>query len=158
MPIRMLGRMFGTALLVAACAACGSKGEEVPPLDTNSVTPPQATALPERVQGCVRAGEADGTFVLTASSLDTRLAAATYQLEGMPDELRPYVGQRVEVAGTIVSEQTAQSRGLPMTAADAPAGTSGQAPTPTVQSKTTLEIKRLQVASVTPVSGECGGS
>jgi hypothetical protein len=32
----------------------------------------------------------------------------------------------------------------------------GTAGTPTVQSTTKVEMKRLQVASVTPVDGDCG--
>ena len=143
---------LAAACVLAACAACDNDPKEVPPLETQTVTPPQATAIPERVQGCLRAGEAGSTFVLTASAADTRLDAATYQLLGQPDALRPHVGKRVEVTGTIVLEQTAQSRGATMPAEDRAKGTSG---TPTVQSTTEVQVKRLQVSGVTPVSGDC---
>ena len=145
-------RTSGAALVLVSCIACGGSGKEVPPLETQSITPPQAQATPERVQGCLRAGEAAGTFVLTASAADTRTAAATYQLIGAGDGVRDHVGRRVEVTGTVVSEQTASSRGATMPAEERAKGTSG---TPTVQSTTQVEMKRLQVTSVTPVGGDC---
>jgi hypothetical protein len=139
------------ACLMAACLACGGN-DEGPALETQTITPPQATATPERVQGCLHAGEASGTFVLTASATDTKMDAATYQLLGTPETLREHVGKRVEVSGTIVAEQTAQTRGATAPAEDRAKGTSG---TPTVQASTELEVKRLQVAGVTPVAGDC---
>ena len=145
-------RNAAAACLLAACLACGG-GDDVPPLEQQIVTPPQATATPERVQGCLRAGEASDTFVLMASVLDTQMAgAATYQLVGAPETLRPHVGRRVEITGTIVAEQSAEARGVAMPAEDKAKGTSG---TPTVQSTTEVEVKRLQVSGVTPVAGEC---
>jgi hypothetical protein len=138
------------ALLCAGCLAC-SEAKEIPPLERQSVTPPQAQATPERVQGCLRAGEASGTFVLTARATDTGTTAATYQLLG-PDNLREHVGRRVEVTGTIVSGQVATAQGATLPAEDRAKGTSG---TPTVQSTTKIDLKRLQVTSVTPVGGDC---
>ena len=137
---------------LTACLACGRSGEEVPPLETQTVTPPQPAATPERVQGCLRAGEASGTFVLTAGAADTQMSAATYQLLGTAESLQPHIGKRVEVTGTIVAEQTAQSQGATLPADDRAKGTAG---TPTVQSTTRVELKRLQVSGVTPGAGEC---
>lgn len=145
-------RNAAAACVLAACVACGGGGEEVPALETQSVTPPQAQATPERVQGCLRAGEAANTFVLTASAIDTAMPAATYQLIGAPEGLQQHVGHRVEVSGTVVQEQTARSDGAPMTADDQVKGTAG---TPTVQSTTKVEVKRLQVSSVAPIDGDC---
>lgn len=145
-------RYFAAACILAQCAACGGDGKEVPALETQSVTPPQASATPERVTGCLRAGEAGGTFVLIASATDTRMAAATYQLVGTPDVLQPHVGKRVEITGTIVSEQTAQLRGATMPAEERAKGTPG---TPTVQSTTEVEVKRLQVTGVAPTGAPC---
>lgn len=154
-------RTIAAVVAVSGCVACGGNGEEVPALETQAVTPPQATATPERVQGCLRAGESEGTFVLTASATDTNMTAATYQLEAQSQalaDLAGQVGRRVEVTGTVVSEQSAEMRGAPMAAGDADddaprsAGTSG---TPTVQSSTSVEVKRLQVTRVTPVSDDC---
>lgn len=150
-------RMMAAVVAVTGCVACGGNGEEVPAIESQAVTPPQATATPERVQGCLRAGESEGTFVLTAGATDTNTTAATYQLEAQSQalaDLAGHVGRRVEVTGTVVSEQTAEMRGAPMTAADAPQST-GTSGTPTVQSSTSVEVKRLQVSGVTPVSDDC---
>lgn len=139
------------ACAVALCVACGNS-EEVPPLERQTVTPPQAQATPERVQGCLRAGEAANTFVLTASTLDTSMPAATYELVGVPDNMREHVGRQVEVTGTVVSAQTARSSGAALPAEEQPKGTSG---TPTVQSTTRIDVKRLEVSSITPVNADC---
>ncbi len=139
------------ACAMAVCLACGSS-EEVVPLERQTVTPPQAQATPERVQGCLRAGEAANTFVLTASTIDTSMPAATYELVGVPDNMREHVGRQVEVTGTIVSAQTARSSGAALPADEQPKGTSG---TPTVQSTTRIDVKRLEVTSITPVNAEC---
>jgi hypothetical protein len=56
------------------------------------------------------------------------------------------------VTGTIVSGQVATSQGATLPAEDRAKGTSG---TPTVQSTTKIDLKRLQVTSVTPVGGDC---
>jgi len=166
---RMMNRGFdmkvmktvAVAAALAGCVACGGNGEEVPAVEQQTVTPPQATAMPERVRGCLGAGETEGTYVLTAGAVDTRTDAATYHLQGDLGQLAAHVGRRVEVEGTVVSEQVAQSRGLPMRAAeggDEPeeVGTSGQGSTPVVQSSTEIEVKRLQVSSVTPIDADCG--
>lgn len=146
-------KMMAATAALAACVACGGNGEEVPALEQQSVTPPQATAMPETVQGCLGAGETEGTYVLTAGADDTLADAATYQLEGELGALAEHIGRRIEVTGTVVSEQVASARGAVMPAEEEPTGTSG---TPTVQSTTEVEIKRLQVDSVTPVDADCG--
>ena len=150
--MRTVKMMAATAVL-AACMACGGNGEEVPPLEQQSVTPPQATAMAETVQGCLAAGETEGTYVLTAGADDTLADAATYQLEGELGSLAEHIGRRVEISGTVVSQQVARSRGAVMPAGEEPTGTSG---TPTVQSTTEVEVKRLQVDSVTPIDADCG--
>lgn len=153
-------KAMAAAAAVAACVACGGNGEEVPALEQQSVTPPQATAMPERVQGCLGAGETEGTYVLTAGAADTMTDAATYQLQGDLGQLAAHIGRRVEVEGTVVSEQVARSRGAAMPAAesddDEAAGTSGSGTTPIVQSTTEVEVKRLEVSSVTPIDADCG--
>ncbi|HEX6322261.1 MAG TPA: hypothetical protein VFZ36_00940 [Vicinamibacterales bacterium] len=145
-------RYAAAAGVLAVCIGCGGSGEDVPALETQTVTPPQAQATPERVQGCLRAGEAANTFVLTASRVDTQMPAATYELVNPPEGLREHVGRLVEVTGTVVMEQTARAEGAPLPAEDQVKGTAG---TPTVQSTTKVEMKRLQVSGVTPVDGDC---
>jgi hypothetical protein len=146
-------KMMAATAALAACVACGGNGEEVPALEQQSVTPAQATATAETVQGCLGAGETEGSYVLTAGAGDTLSDAATYQLEGDLGSLAEHIGRRIEVTGTVVSAQVARSRGAVMPAGEEPTGTSG---TPTVQSTTEVEIKRLQVDSVTPVDADCG--
>lgn len=153
-------RSLAAGLILGGCVACGGTGDEVPALESQTTTPPQATAMPERVQGCLRAGETADTFVLTASAVDTSApAGATYQLEAQPETLAALAGQvgrRIEVTGIVVSEQSAEMRGAAMPAPRGPEST-GTAGTPTVQSTTAVDIKRLQVTGVTPVSDDCEG-
>src|SRR5690606_36451943 len=125
--------MMAATAVLAACVGCGGHGEEVPALEQQSMPPPQATSMPETVQGCLGAGETEGTYVLTAGADDTLADAATYQLEGELGSLAEHIGRRVEVTGTVVSQQVARSRGAAMPADEEPTGTSG---TPTVQSTT----------------------
>jgi hypothetical protein len=146
-------KMLAATAVLAACMACGGNGEEVPALEQQSVTAPQETQLPRVVRGCLGAGGTDGTYVLAAGADDTGADAATYQLEGELGSLAEHIGRRVEVSGTVVSSQVARSRGAVMPAEDEPTGTSG---TPTVQSTTEVEVRRLQVDSVTPVDADCG--
>jgi len=146
-------KMLAATAGLAACVACGGNGAEVPALEQQSVTAPQETELPRIVRGCLGAGGTDGTYVLVAGADDTGDDAATYQLEGELGSLAEHIGRRVEVSGTVVSAQVARSRGAVMPAEDEPTGTSG---TPTVQSTTEVEVRRLQVDSVTPVDADCG--
>ena len=150
--MQMIRMMAATAVL-AACVGCGGNGEEVPPLEQQSVSAPQETELPRIVRGCLGAGETSGTYVLMASADDTGADAATYELEGESGSLAEHIGRRVEVRGTVVSSQVARSRGALMDADEQATGTAG---TPMVQSKTEVEVKRLQVESVTPVDADCG--
>lgn len=146
-------KMMAATAVLAACVACGGNGEEVPALEQQSVSAPQETEMPRIVRGCLGAGGTEGTYVLTAGADDTLADAATYQLEGELGSLAEHIGRRVEVSGTVVSSQVARSRGAVMPAEEEPTGTSG---TPTVQSTTEVEVKRLQVDSVTPIDADCG--
>lgn len=145
-------RGITAACMLALCMACGRDGDEVPPLETQTVTPPQAQATPEKVTGCLRAGEAEGTYVVTASRLDTSMPAATYELVGSNERFGDHIGHKVEVTGTVVSEQAATSRGATLPAEDRAKGTTG---TPTVQSTTKVEFKRLQVTNFAMLDDDC---
>jgi hypothetical protein len=118
-------------------------------------TPPQATNQPLTVAGCLRAGEASDTFVLTASEqVTTPDRAGTYQLvAGQNVDLKAHIGQRVEVNGVLSGQQTAQTRAATAPAAGEQAtGTSG---TPKVSTTTELDIKRLEVSGVRQLSERC---
>jgi len=108
---------------------------------------------PVAVTGCVRSGLADNTYVLMASQTNGGATdTATYQLTGGDDlNLRQYVGQKVNITGTVRAEQEVASKGV-ATEQKPAKGTSG---TPIVDTKTELDLKRLRVTTITPSSGHC---
>jgi len=137
------------ALPVAALAVGCSSKSTVPDVQQTSGVQPRMD--PTTISGCLRAGDAEGTFVLTSKAEDSA-KAATYQLTGNDRvNLRDYVGQQVEVSGTVRSEQevTSSSGATPEKAAK---GTSG---TPTVETKTDLDVRQLDVSAVRPTGSKC---
>lgn len=146
----LLGTLVGAAPFSSAC-----KRAERPaaPVAETQATTSQTTNQPVTVSGCLRAGDAADTYVLTASQTAQGATPATYQLVAANggETLRDQVGKQVEVTGTVRAEQRTQ------TVAAAPAenkatGTSG---TPAVETRTDLDIKRLDVTSVKPLDGRC---
>ena len=146
-------KLTAAAAALAACVACGGTGEEVPALEGQSVTAERDTELPRIIQGCLGAGGTENSYVLMADADDTGADAATYNLEGELGSLAEHIGRRVEVRGTVVSSQVARARGPLMDAEEQPEGTSG---TPMVRAKSEVELKELQVDSLTPIDAECG--
>lgn len=134
------------AVLVLGTAACNRSKNATPELATK--TPEQPVNQPATVSGCLRAGLADNTFVLhSRGSLDT----ATYQLTANPDvELRSYVGQEVELSGTLESQQTVATSGK---TEEKPA--TSAAGTPVVETKSELDVKKLKVSAVKPTGNRC---
>jgi hypothetical protein len=147
-------RLIGTTVLVSSLAlaagACNRK-EAAPELQTTTVKQPPAGTM--TVNGCLKRGVlADNTFVLTASRAQGADETATYQLigrEGVP--LGDYVGQQVEVSGTLRAEEQIASTGGVVQEKPAK-GTTGA---PEVETKTELDVKRLDVASVKPTGNRC---
>jgi len=134
--------------LLAATAGCNRKST-APELQQTSGVQPRADRT--TVAGCLRAGAAEDTFVLTSPAPDSP-KPATYNLNANAAlNLRQYVGQQVEVSGTVRAEQqvTSSSGTTPEKAAK---GTSG---TPTVETKTELDVRQLDVSSVKPSGGKC---
>jgi hypothetical protein len=106
---------------------------------------------PTTVTGCLRSGNAEDTFVLTTKVPDSA-NAATYNLNANAQvNLRQYIGQEVEVSGTTRSEQqvTSSSGATPQKPVK---GTSG---TPTVETKTEVDVRQLDVNSVRPTGQKC---
>jgi hypothetical protein len=100
------------------------------------------------VNSCSRAGEAAETFVLTTGGTDV----ATYNLVG--DEsinLRDHVGKRIQVDGVLTAQQQTQTDAA-APAEDRANGTSG---TSTVDTRTALDVRQLEVRAVKAVSGDC---
>jgi hypothetical protein len=103
------------------------------------------------VTGCLKAGEASDTFVLTVAAPSGSAEPATYQLVGKTDQLREHVGDRVEVSGTLESEQELASRSTTVEK-DRAKGTTG---TPVVETTTKVELRRLDVSSLKHVAEGC---
>lgn len=107
---------------------------------------------PMTVTGCLKSGLAEDTFVLMASQANGTSDTATYQLTGREDiDVRQYLGQKVEVAGTVRAQQEVASTGE-ATAQKPAKGTSG---TPSIETKTEIDVKRLDVKTITPTGTGC---
>ena len=136
----------------AASGACSHEESQVPPaqVQTQSVQKPN---VPTLVTGCLRAGEAANTFVLTTAQSVDGSTPATYQLNGSAGvNLADHVGKRIEVSG-ILREQAQIATNEPKQAAEEKAkGTSG---TPAVQTTTQVAIKQLDVTAVKQAAGDC---
>jgi hypothetical protein len=147
-------RLFQTAIvlgsLVLMMGAC--KREAAAP-ELQTTRGEQARMQPISVTGCLRGGLADNTYVLMASQTTGGATdTATYQLTARDeDSLRQYVGQKVQVAGTLRTEQEVASNGV-ATEQKPAKGTSG---TPTVDTKTEVDVKRLDVTTITPTGSRC---
>ena len=148
----------GALIATVSTTACNRADEASPPVaEMQSASAPQATNAPVNVTGCLRAGEASGTFVLTTSDADAQGQTATYTLQMAQNaqqvNLQDHIGQRVQINGTLRSQQAVASTTPSTPAANAePTGTAG---TPTVQTRTEMDIKRLDVSSVRAVGGSC---
>jgi hypothetical protein len=141
-------------ILAAAVFTGGCAGEpEVPPAQTQAgVT--REVDRPTTVTGCLRAGDAANTFVLTTAQTVDGTPAATYQLTATGVDLSAHVGKRVEANGVVQTQSDIATR-QPAQPADNAQGTAGTAGTPTVQTATELSIRTMTVSTVKPVAGEC---
>jgi hypothetical protein len=109
---------------------------------------------PLTITGCLKAGEAPDTFVLTAARTGGSGDTATYELIAPADvNLKDHVGHRLEVNGTVNTQQeTASSTTAVPNQRSRPTGTSGS---PKVETKTEIDIKRVSVTAVKPISDKC---
>jgi hypothetical protein len=136
----------GTTLALCAC----NRKPAAPEVQTTQAV--QRQGNPVELTGCLKRGVlADDTFVLLVSQKDGSGGTATYDLitpAGL--DLRDQVGQQVAVKGTLQGEQIASSEGA--TRERAAKGTSG---TPTVETKTDLDVRRVDATSVKPIGAAC---
>jgi hypothetical protein len=140
------------ALVLVTSSACSRQEEAASvPADPTTASQPQQRNQPMTVTGCLRAGEAADTLVLTAAAAEGTSEPATYELVGASAQLKDHVGDRVEVTGTLESEQDLRAK-TSATETEKPKGTTG---TPVVETQTKVEIRRLAVATARAVSGEC---
>jgi hypothetical protein len=151
----MRNQLFAVTLITTATLAvgCGRDKAQPPAAQVQSQTPAQQLNTPETVTGCLRAGDGPDTFVLTTSQTDDGRRPMTYEIAGTPSvNLTEHVGHRVSLQGIVREQQAATTATTSAPATDKPRGTSG---TPTVQTSATLQVRRIEVSSVTRASGDC---
>lgn len=142
------GLVIAFAAAAIGASACNREKPATPVAETQTATPVQTGNQPMNVTGCLRAGEAANTFVLTTGGTDV----ATYIL--IPREganLRDHVGHQVEVSGVLTAQQQTGSRAT----TPAPGGATGTTGTPEVSTRTTLNLREIEVNTVKPTGGEC---
>ena len=148
---------FHLCLLITAAVvgtACQNQEPAVPPAQAQTATT-QPANQPTTVTGCLRAGDAENTFVLTTAKTVDGEPTATYQLAGNAEvNLHDHIDRRVEVSGVIDQQSQIATREAAQPAGK-PTGTGGTGASPTVQTQTQLSIKRLEVNTVKRVGGDC---
>jgi hypothetical protein len=149
---RMVGVLAVTGTMAVAGAACSKSKSEVPS-EAQVAGDVRTPGVPMTVAGCLRAGEASDTYVLTQDASNTGTQeTANYQLVGANGvELRQHIGERVQVTGVLAQQQEVATRSTPAQQ-DKATGTAGK---PTVQTETQVDVRTLQVSSVNPQGGKC---
>ena len=141
---------LGALLTVIGC----NRGKTVPAAESQTATPVQSTNSPMTVQGCLRAGDAAGTYVLTAARSATGEQTATYQVHAAPNvPLAEHVGKQVEVSGVITTQQAVTTQAMPQPAK--PADTAGTSGRPTVSTATELNMRRMDVQQIRHLGPNC---
>src|SRR5690606_10457732 len=85
--------LSGFILVTASVAGCGREEPEVPPAAAQSQSTSE-TERPAMVTGCLRAGDAADTFVLTTSRAEDGTKPVTYHLTGDPGvNLQDHIGE-----------------------------------------------------------------
>jgi hypothetical protein len=148
-------QLIGVAIIVPALMisfqACNRQESTT---ETAVTTPVQPRMEAMTVAGCLRAGAADRTFVLTEEKSAGAGGAATYHLIGHEGiDLAAHVGEQVEVSGTLRAEQQMASTGESVDK-DRAQGTSG---TPTIETKSEIGIGQFDVNSVKSLGTRCSG-
>jgi hypothetical protein len=150
-----LGRFVAAGALLALAAGSGAcnREPEAPVARIEMTTPLAKPAEPMEVRGCIRAGEAANTFVLTAAVTETGMPAANYALTGAQDvDLSQYVGNHVEVHGVITEAQQRTTASATDFQEPEERGTTG---TPAVATTTEVQFRELEVRRIRPVEGSC---
>lgn len=145
--------VFSSAILALSLGGCSRSDQKSTPVaETATQQPAQRVNDPVTISGCLRAGEAADTFVLTTSARADGAAPATYHLTGASGvNLRDQIGNRVEVSGVVRAQQQTELHGTGP-AANKATGTSGS---PTVETSTELDVKQLDVSAVKPLGDRC---
>jgi len=147
-----------TVAAIAAVSALGAgcsraKQAQPPAAQSQTQTPVQTLNTPESVTGCLRAGDAADTFVLTTSQTDDGRPPVTYAVVPTPGvNLTEHVGERVAINGVVREQQSTTTASASAPATDKAQGTSG---TPNVQTTATLQMRRIEVSAINRAAGDC---
>jgi hypothetical protein len=149
---RIVGALAVAGTMAIAGTACSKSKGDVPS-ETQVAGEARTPRVPMTVAGCLRAGDASDTYVLTQDASNTGAPdTANYQLVGVKEvDLRQHIGERVQVTGVLASQQEVAARSTPAQQ-DKATGTAGK---PTVQTETRVDMRTLQVNSVNPQGGKC---
>ena len=154
--MRAISLTAGFTIIAVAAFSGGCKRSDkntAPVAQIQTQTPAQAVNQPLTVTGCLRAGEASDTYVLTSSETKDGTTPATYLLVATSGvNLGENVGNRVEVAGTVSTQQQVSTVTPAVPAQNKPTGTAG---TPTVQTQTQLDMRRMEVNSLNRLGDRC---
>jgi hypothetical protein len=144
--------------LPIACSAAlmmGACGRKTAAPERQTTSGVQATAEPISVKGCLKQGTlADNTFVLLVSHAGGGDGGptATYQVMSKPElNLAERVGQEVQVTGTLRSREEVTSTG----GADVERAAKGTSGTPVVETKSDVDLRRLDPTTVTATGVTC---
>jgi hypothetical protein len=144
---RMMLPTVGVLVAVLIASACG-RDNAGPEVQTSSGLQPRQESM--SVRGCLKTGLAESTFVLMTTESGPQGETATYQLNGPGVNFANYVGQQVDVVGTLRGEQETASSGVDVV--EKSTGTSGQ---PVIETKTELNLKYMTVSSIKPSGQRC---
>jgi hypothetical protein len=146
--------LAAAVLLPFLAAACGGGAPEVPPATSETSASSQPNQ-PTNVTGCLRAGDAANTFVLTTTATREGTVPATYHLTSADNlNLRDHVGKVVDISGIVAAQSQIATRDAAKPADNA-TGTAGSPGTPTVQTGTRLNVQQLNVTNIRPTSESC---
>ena len=146
---RIAGTVVVAAVVSLAGTACSKDENRAPELATK--TAEQPVNQPKTIAGCLHPGAATNTFVLTAAEAEGATTTATYELIPKPGmDLHAYAGQDVEASGVLLTRQEVATSGK----VDAEPS-KGAAGTPTVETRTELEVRKFQVESVKGTGNRC---
>src|SRR5438046_1065104 len=144
-------RAFGPVALAFGALALSACGRQSSKPDAEMATGDQPRDHFVVVTGCLRPGETDNTFVLTTAKSEGDAAAATYQLLAKPGVmLRDHEGQPDEVSGTEISGDIGSRSGRVVERRG-----EGTAGTPVVETRTNLDIKKVDGKAVKPTGIKC---
>ena len=145
--------LAATMLAATVVTGCSREEAQPPAAQVKAETTSQPLNTPESVTGCLRAGDAADTFVLTTSQTDDGRTPATYRVVATSGvNLADHVGHRVAISGIVRGQQTATTATTPAPATDKPQGTTG---TPTVQTTATLQMRQMEVSTINRAAGDC---